>query len=210
MANFIEALNWRYATKKFDTSKKISESDLEEILTAVQLSASSYGLQLYKILIINNIEMRANLQPATWGQSQTVDASHLLVFCAKADVVDADIDEYIALKAETSGINPEDLKGYGDFMKSKIVPMPTEQKKAWTSRQTYIALGNLLSACALKEIDACPMEGFEVDKYDEILGLSEQGYMATVVATIGYRSAEDQTQHAPKVRKSKERLFQVI
>lgn len=210
MTNFLEALNWRYATKKFDATKKISDTDLDEILTAVQLSASSYGLQLYKILVISDPEVRAKLQPASWGQSQIVDASQVIVFCAKTDVVDEDIDSYITLKAEKSGIDADNLKGYADFMKSAVVPMPAENKVAWTSKQTYLALGNLLNVCAVKEIDACPMEGFEAPKYDEILGLTEQGYTAAVVATIGYRSEEDQTQHAPKVRKSKEDLFQHI
>lgn len=210
MASFIEALNWRYATKKFDATKKISEIDLEEILTAIQLSASSYGLQLYKILVITDPEIRAKLQPASWGQSQIVDASHVFVFCARTDVTGEDIDSYLNLKAEIQGLDPQNLEGYGDFMKKTLAPMPADQKFIWTSKQVYLALGNLLNICAVKGIDTCPMEGFESAKYDEILGLNDTGYSSAVVATVGYRSEDDKAQNETKVRKSKEDLFQII
>ena len=210
MPNFIENQKWRYATKKFDASKKVSASDLETLKEAIQLSTSSYGLQLYKVFIIENPEVRAQLQPASWGQSQIVDASHLFVFANIVDVQDQHIDAYVQNFANTRALTVEDLKGYSDFMKSKIVPLPVEQKAVWTSKQTYLALGNLLNAAAELKIDVTPMEGFEPEKYNEILGLDKLGLNASLVAAIGYRHEEDATQHYAKVRKPKQELFTTI
>ena len=210
MPNFIENQKWRYATKKFDASKKVSASDLETLKEAIQLSTSSYGLQLYKVFIIENPEVRSQLQPASWGQSQIVDASHLLVFTNIVDVKESDIDAYVQNFADTRGLSVEDLKGYSDFMKSKIVPLPVEQKAVWTSKQTYLALGNLLNAAAELKIDVTPMEGFEPEKYNEILGLKALGLNASLVAAVGYRHEEDATQHYVKVRKPKQELFITI
>ena len=210
MNNFIENQNWRYATKKFDATKKVSTEDLETLKKAIQLSSSSYGLQLYKVFIIENPEVRAQLQPASWGQSQIVDASHLLVFANIVNVQESHIDAYVQNIADTRGLSVEDLKGYSDFMKSKIVPLPVEQKAVWTSKQTYLALGNLLNAAAELKIDVTPMEGFEPEKYNEILGLDKLGLNASLVAAIGYRHEEDATQHYAKVRKPIEELFETI
>ena len=210
MSHFIENQKWRYATKKFDATKKVTASDLETLKEAIQLSTSSYGLQLYKVFIIENPEVRAQLQPASWGQSQIVDASHLIVFANLVDVQDNHIDEYVNNIATTRGLSVEDLKGYSGFMKSKIVPLPVEQKAVWTSKQTYLALGNLLNAAAELKIDVTPMEGFEPEKYNEILGLNALGLNASLVAAVGYRHEEDATQHYAKVRKPKQELFTTI
>ncbi len=210
MPNFIENQKWRYATKKFDASKKVSASDLETLKEAIQLSTSSYGLQLYKVFIIENPEVRAQLQPASWGQSQIIEASHLFVFANIVDVQDQHIDAYVQNFANTRALTVEDLKGYSDFMKSKIVPLPVEQKAVWTSKQTYLALGNLLNAAAELKIDVTPMEGFEPEKYNEILGLNALGLNASLVAAVGYRHEEDTTQHYAKVRKPKQELFTTI
>jgi len=210
MNNFIENQNWRYATKKFDATKKVSTEDLEILKKAIQLSSSSYGLQLYKVFIIKNPAIRAQLQPVSWGQSQIVEASHLFVFANVVDVQENDIDKYVQNIANIRGLAIEDLKGYSDFMKSKIVSLPVEQKAVWTSKQTYLALGNLLNAAAELKIDVTPMEGFEPEKYNEILGLGKLGLNASLVATIGYRHEEDATQHYAKVRKPIEELFETI
>ena len=207
MSKFIESQNWRYATKKFDANKKISEADLETLKEAIRLSSSSYGLQPYKVLIVENPELRAKIQPAAWGQSQIVDASHLFVFANMLNVGEKEIDTYVNNIAETRGIQVENIAGYGDFMKSKIASLPEDAKNTWTAKQTYLALGNLLNAAAELKIDATPMEGFEPEKVNEILGLSELGLNATLIATVGYRHEEDINQHVKKVRKSKEELF---
>lgn len=207
MSDFITNQKWRYATKKFDASKKISNEDFETLKEAIQLSTSSYGLQPYKILIIDNPELRAQIQPAAWGQSQIVDASHLLVFANITNFGAKEIDDYINLLAETRGITAESVQGYADFMKMKITALTEEQRNIWTAKQTYLALGNLLNAAAELKIDVTPMEGFEPEKVNEILSLKEKGLNASLLATIGYRHEEDATQLYAKVRKPKNELF---
>jgi len=207
MSNFIKNANWRYATKKFDATKKVSAEDIDTLKEAIRLSASSYGLQPYKVIFVENPELRAQLQPAAWGQSQIVDASHLVVFANITNIGDAEIDSSIANIAETRGLPIDTLKGYGDFMKSKISTLPLEARNIWTSKQTYLALGNLLNAASELNIDVTPMEGFEPAKFNEILGLEKLGLNASLVATIGYRHAEDDTQNYAKVRKSNKELF---
>jgi nitroreductase len=207
MNTFLENQNWRYATKKFDATKKISTSDLNFLKEAIRLSASSYGLQLYKVLIIENPEIREKLQPAAWGQSQIVDASHVIVFANQTNVGNTEIDAYLHNASKTRGLPIEALSGYGDYMKGAINPKTEEEKNIWTSKQTYLALGNLLNAAAELKIDVTPMEGFVPAQFNEILGLDKLNLNAAVVATIGYRHADDDTQHYKKVRKSNEELF---
>jgi nitroreductase len=207
MSNFIKDANWRYATKKFDATKKVSKEDLETLKEAIRLSASSYGLQPYKVLIIENPEIRAKIQPVAWGQSQIVDASQLFVFANITNFGETEIDASLTNTAETRGLPIDALKGYGDFMKSKITTLPEEVRNTWTAKQTYLALGNLMNAAAELKIDVTPMEGFEPEKVNEILGLSSLKLNASLIATIGYRHEEDATQHNIKVRKSKEELF---
>ncbi len=210
MNSVIEHRTWRYATKKFDATKKVSEQDLETLLEATRLSASSYGLQPYHVFVISDREVREQLKPASWGQSQITDASHLIVFANTKDFGEELVDDYLANVSETRNIPSEGLKGYSDFMKSKLMGLPEELKNQWTAKQAYIAFGNLMQAAAELKIDTCPMEGFESEKYNEILGLEEKNLNAAVVLAIGYRSEEDATQHLPKVRKSKEELFTLI
>lgn len=210
MNKYIENLNWRYATKKFDTDKKVSKENLDTILEATILSASSYGLQPYKIIVIENPEIREKLKPAAWGQAQITEASHLIIIANQTTFGEELVDDYIDNVSNTRNIPAEGLKGYADFMKNSLTGLPDEKKSIWTAKQTYIALGNLLSAAADLKIDACPMEGFDAAQFDEILGLKEKGLTAAVLAPIGYRSSEDETQHYKKVRKSKENIIITI
>ena len=150
---FIDNQIWRYATKKFDPSKKISNQDLETLKQAIQLSTSSYGLQPYKVFIIENPEIREQLKPFSWNQAQIIDASHLFVFANVIDMQNEHIDSYIDNVIKTRNLKIEDLKGYSDFMKSKIVDLPLETKFNWSAKQTYLALGNLLNAAAELKID---------------------------------------------------------
>lgn len=204
---FIQNQNWRYATKKFDPTKKISSADLALLKEAIRLSSSSYGLQPYKVLIIENPELLEQLKPAAWNQSQITDASQLIVFANVINIGDAEIDAYVRNISQTRGVPCENLEGYGNFMKSKISTLAQDLKNNWTSKQTYLALGNLLNAAAELKIDVTPMEGFDAQVFNEILGLNEKGLNASVIATIGYRHEADATQHLKKVRKSNEELF---
>lgn len=207
MSTILEDLNWRYATKKFDTGKKISDHDLEILKEAIRLTPSSYGLQPYKVLFVSSPELREKLQPAAWGQSQIVDASHVVVFANMTDFGDADIDAVIDNMTTTRGLPAGALKGYADFMKSKISPLDSEKRNTWSSKQTYLALGNLMLAAAQLRIDVTPMEGFDPEAFNQILGLDNMKLNASVVATIGYRHEADAAQHFAKVRKSKDELF---
>lgn len=207
MNNVLEHRTWRYATKKFDATKKVSNADLETILEATRLSASSYGLQPYHLFVISDQEVKEQLKPASWNQSQITDASHIIVFANTTDFGEELVDEYIDNTSITRNIPAEALKGYGEFMKSKLLELPVETKNEWAARQVYIAFGNTIQAAAELKIDTCPMEGFEADKYNKILGLDAKNLNATVVLAIGYRSEADATQHLPKVRKSKQELF---
>jgi nitroreductase/dihydropteridine reductase len=204
----LENLNWRYATKRFSPTKKVTQRDLEKLKEAIRLSVSSYGLQLYKVLIIIDQDLKERLRPVSWDQRQITECSHLFVFCNYTDVRAEHIDDYITLQAAIQETPSGDLKRYADFIKAKLSEKSPEQKTNWLQRQPYLALSNLLMACAELKIDACPMEGFEPDQYNEILGLHEKGLHAVVIATIGYRSDEDLCQSAKKVRKPVSLLFE--
>ena len=210
MSNYIDDLNWRYAVKQFDASKKVSDEDLQKLIDAVQLSASSYGLQPYKILVVKDQAVKEKLKAAGYNQSQFSDATAVFVFAHQTDFDSELVDSYIELSERIKELETGTLEGYANLMKNALLNLPQEAKAGWTSRQAYIALGNLLSAAAAHKIDACPMEGFEAATFDEILGLTEQNLHAVVVAAVGYRSAEDETQHAPKVRRPQEELFEII
>jgi len=207
MSTFLVNQNWRYATKKFDASKKISAADLNTLKEAIRLSASSYGLQPYKVFIIENPELRAKLVGAAYGQAQVADASHLLVFANELNFGAAGIDQLANNISETRGLPLEAIQGYVDYMKGNITGLPEEVRNIWTSKQTYLALGNLLTAAAELKIDVTPMEGFVPAQVNEILGLDKLGLNASLLAPIGYRHSEDDTQHYKKVRKSNEELF---
>lgn len=207
MIKFLEHQNWRYATKKFDATKKISNEELNILKEAIRLSSSSYGLQPYKVIIVENPELRAKIQPAAWGQSQIVEASHLIIFANETQLNEEDIDNYISNISDTRSVPVEALSGYADFMKSKILTLSEDSKNIWTAKQTYLALGNLLNAAAELKIDVTPMEGFVPEQVNEILGLEKLGLNTSLIATLGYRHHEDDTQHYKKVRKSQEELF---
>ncbi|MBP4138544.1 NAD(P)H-dependent oxidoreductase [Flavobacterium geliluteum] len=207
MSTYLENLNWRYATKKFDATKKIADADLNTIKEAVRLSASSYGLQPYKVVIVENPEIREQLKAAAYGQTQVTDASHLFIFANDVNVGEDAVNKYMTNISETRGLPLEALAGFSDMVKGSIANLSAEAKNNWTAKQTYIALGNLLNAAAELKIDATPMEGFNAAAFNEILGFDKLGLNASVIAPIGYRHDEDEAQHYKKVRKSQEELF---
>ena len=207
MSTLLENLNWRYATKKFDATKKISADDLNTLKEAVRLAASSYGLQPFKVVLVENPEIREQLKTAAYGQTQITDASHLFVFANDLNAGPESVAAYIKNISETRGLPTEALGGFADMMNGVISNLSQEAKNIWTSKQTYIALGTLLAAAAELKIDATPMEGFNPVQFNEILGFGKLGLNAAVIATVGYRHDEDEAQHYKKVRKSQEELF---
>jgi len=208
--NIIENLSWRYATKLFDPSKKVSDKDLQILVEVLRLSPSSYGLQPIKVLVIENKEIREKLKEKSGNQPQITDASHLFVICSFIDIHDLHVDEHILNISKIREQEVSQISGYGDFMKGKFNLLDSNIKKEWNARQAYIALGLLLHACAQLRIDSTPMEGFDAEGYDEILGLKAKNLHATVICPIGYRSSEDQTQFMKKVRKNTTDFIEVI
>lgn len=204
----IESLKWRYATKKFDSTKKLSDDQLEMVKEIIQLSPSSFGLQTYKILIIENPEVREKLREVSWNQSQITDASHLLVFVRNKSVTEKDVDEFIDNIALTREVEKSSLKQYEGMMKYAIETQSDEQKGIWVDKQIYLSLGNLLTSLSIEGIDSCPVEGFDKVKYDEILGLTDT--TSVVVCPIGFRDEYDSYQYNKKVRKPIDQLFETI
>lgn len=210
MNTIIESLNWRYATKKYDPSKRISDSDLEIIKESLRLTATSFGLQPLKFLIIENPAVRESLKAASWGQTQITDASHMIVLCSYVNVENEHVDHYMNDVSSSRNVPIEATVPFGDYIKGAIANFSPEQKAIWTSKQAYIALGQVLHTCAMLRIDSTPMEGFNPSAYSEILGLSEKNLQASLVLTLGYRHDDDGNQHMAKVRKSHEVLFETI
>lgn len=205
--DILSKLNKRYATKVFDKTKEVSEADMETLLEAIRLSASSFGLQPYKVLVVTDPAIREELKKVAWNQPQITDASALLIFAAKVDTNAASIDEFVDLVADTRNIPKEALAGYRDMMKGSVQGMSQEQIETWVSKQAYIALGFGLVAAAVLGLDACPMEGFSGDDFDRILDINKLGLKSKVVMAVGYRSEEDKYQHLAKVRPKKKDFF---
>jgi len=207
----IEALSWRYATKKFDPEKKISDEDWKALEQSLVLAPSSFGMQPWKFLVVRNTETREKLKEFSWGQSQVTDASHLVVLAIKKDIGADDIPSYIERMAEVRDTSVEKLSGLADTIKGYLAepPFPLQPDK-WSAKQVYLALGFLIYSAALMGIDACPMEGFVPAEYDKILGLQDKGYSAVVVCTLGYRSEDDRTSGAAKVRYETEKVVEYI
>lgn len=194
--SFLTQLTWRYATKQFDTAQKLSDEQLQQILEAVKMVPTSFGLQPFKVLVVTNPELRTKLKEASWGQAQVTDASHLLVFCANTDVLPR-VDTYFEM---ASGGNEDvrgQMKGYEDMMRGFASGMSQDAMLPWAAKQAYIALGFALAAAAELGVDSCPMEGFDGAQYKTLLGL-EDNVTPVVLLPVGFRSATD-TVH-PKVR----------
>ena len=196
-------LNWRYATKAFDPTKKIPADIWDAIEDALVLTPSSFGLQPWKFLVINDPALREQLVPHAWGQRQVADASHFVVMCAIKTIDEAYLDRYIADTAAKRGIPVEALAGLRNVILATLNQMSDEAKLQWAQKQCYIALGNLMTAAAIAGLDTCPMEGFVPTKFDEILGLEAQGLQSVVCCPVGYRSADDKYAAMPKVRWNK-------
>jgi nitroreductase len=195
----LAALNWRYAVKKFDPSRSVEAEKWEALEDALTLTPSGIGLQPWKFIVVKNPEVRARLREASFNQPQIVEADRIVVFAARKGYDAGDVDRFIDRVAEVRGQTRESLEGLRNAALS-VANRPEATRDAWAARQPYIALGNFLTSAALLGVDACPMEGFEPPKYDEILGLTEQGYTAVAVAAVGYRSDEDRYGSLAKVR----------
>ncbi len=206
----LEQLNWRYAVKKFDAGKKVSDKDWETLENALTLAPSSFGLQPYKFVVITDQETKEKLTPAAYGQTQIADCSHLVVVTYKKVLTDEDVEHFVERIVEVRNTPREALKEYEDTMKGAAKnAVEKSYIEAWNARQSYIALGFLLETAALLEIDSCPMEGFDTKKVDEILDLKD--YASVALCAVGYRDAEnDWLESLAKVRFPKSELIHRI
>lgn len=207
----LQQLHWRYATKKFDATKKISEEVWKTLEKSLVLAPSSFGLQPWKFIVVSNPQIRQQLVEHSWGQSQVVDASHLVVLAIKKELNAADVDRYVKHMSEVRQVPVDDLQGFGNTIKGFLTspPYPININE-WAARQVYIALGQFMTSAALLGIDTCPMEGFNPAKFDEVLGLAEQGYAAVVLCPAGYRAADDKYAVLPKVRYPSEDVVEYV
>ncbi len=195
----LDALRWRYATKQFDPSRKLSEAQIKTLEETLVLTPSSFGLQPWRFEFVTDAAIRAELLPHAWGQKQIVDASLLVVLTARREIDEPYLDGFIEDTARTRGHPVSAIAGYRDMI-AGFARQLSGQHLAWNTRQVYIALGQLMTAAALMGIDACPMEGISPPDFDRILGLSDTPYATVVACPIGFRHADDKYAHAKKVR----------
>ena len=205
----IESLQWRYASKAMNGAQ-IDGATLDYILEAIRLSASSYGLQPFTVQVISNAELKNKLTPAAYNQPQISQSSQLLVFCVWNDVTEAHVDAYMQDMAEQRVVSLESLAGFKAMILGALKNLSVEQKQTWAAKQAYIALGTAMVAAAEQKVDATPMEGFNAQQVDEILGLDKQGLKSTVLLVLGKRSAGDALASMAKVRRSKDDLFNFL
>jgi nitroreductase len=205
----IQALNWRYATKVFDPARKISEADLKTLEKSLVLTPSSFGLQPYRFIVVADPQLKARLRAASWGQAQITDCSHLVVFLARQQMTEADVDRLIQRTTQVRGGKTEDLAGYRGMMVGTLVTGPRAASvPEWAARQAYIALGQFMASAALLGLDACPMEGLDPDQYDEILDLKATPFRTVVACAVGYRAEGDKYASLAKVRFPVEELVE--
>lgn len=204
--NIIDSLKWRYATKKFDANKMLSEAQIDTLKEAFNLTPTSFGLQPLKMLVISNKELQEKFVPLSFGQRQVADASHLLIICIETDTTSEDINNYFNSVIKTRGTKEEIISSFRQQLLDMYGNMSLENKQLSAKYQTYIALGNLMTVCAVEKIDACPMEGFLPHKVDELLNLSEKNLQSILMLPVGYRAEDDFMSSEKKVRKPLEEL----
>lgn len=200
--NVIEHLKWRYATKKFDASKNLSPQKVQIIKEAFNLTATSFGLQTISMLVVADKDIRKDLIEYSYGQKQVLDASHLLVICIQENITNADVDNLFDNIQDIRNTPNTILDPYRDGLKTMMKKMSIQERQDWSTKQAYIALGNLMTVCAIEQIDACPMEGFSAENYDDIFQLKDKGLKSVLVMPIGYRAKDDMFADFKKVRKT--------
>ncbi|MEA5004997.1 MAG: NAD(P)H-dependent oxidoreductase [Rikenellaceae bacterium] len=208
--NIVEGLKWRYATKRFDVNKKLNKDQIEYLKQAVNYIPSSYGLQPYKVLIVEDSDTRKRLSEAAYGQPAITEASQLFIFVNYTEYSSVKVDEFLKLGAEINNYPIEKTENYKNMINGAISSLSKVQLSNWTAKQAYIGLGALICAASEQQIDICPMEGFDKEKFDEILGLKERNLTSACIGAVGYRSEEDTNQFLKKVRKPIEELFETI
>lgn len=200
-SDLLTTLNWRYATKQLDATRKIPDATWAALEQSLVLAPSSFGVQPWRFYVVDDPELRRQLSTASWGQSQPVDASHYVVLTIRQNLDDDYINRYIETAATIRGIPVESLEGYRKVVAGFVGRLrEAGTVDAWAARQVYIALGQFMTSAAVLGIDTCPMEGIDPVRYDSILGLDGSGYATVCGCAAGYRSAGDKYAATPKVR----------
>lgn len=210
MEEYLENLRWRYATKKFDVTRRLSTEQVHFLKETARLSPSSLGIQPWKFYFVSDSKIREQLRPISDNQSQVIDASQLIIISSRIGLNEMDVDEYIQSIATIRNITIESLAQRRERLISFINSKTSNELDAWCAQQSYIALGFILSACAENKIDACPMEGFDAIKVSEFLGIKADGFMARAYCAVGFRSSEDTYASAKKVRFPIEKIIKNI
>ena len=210
MTKIIDSLNWRYATKSFDTTKKVSQADLDEIIETFRLTPSSFGLEPWKLIVIENQELKNEMVAYSYNQKQVWECSHLLVFTAVKNIDNDYIDSHLDNNTKITRASREDLSWYENVMKAYFSALDENTKEKWAREQVHIALWNVLNTLAQKWIDSCAIWWFNPKKYDEVLKLSEKWLESVVVLPIWYRSENDKYSQIPKVRFEKDKVVEII
>ncbi|GHF96215.1 NAD(P)H-dependent oxidoreductase [Thalassotalea marina] len=201
--NILNALNWRYAVKQF-SNETIAQTEVDELLEAIRLTPSAFGLQPFKTLVITNKAIQQSLVDKAYGQDKVLHCSHLLVLASFNGEPNTLVNQYFEQVCQTQLISRESISGYENHIKDYFSGLEHHEFVHWSKQQTHIALGNLLTVCALKSIDACPMTGFDHQAFDDILGLADLSLTSTVIIPIGKRSEQDENAHKAKVRYAKQ------
>lgn len=208
--NTIDSLKWRYAVKKFDSEKQLSESQINTLKEAFNLTATSYGLQPLKLVVIHNKKIQKELVAISMNQSQIEEASHILVICIPDNYTTDEVENYFNLIQKVRNTPEAIIKPFKDFLTADIQKKTQEELLLWNKNQAYIALGNLMTVCAVEKIDACPMEGFNPEKYDAFLNLKSQNLKSVLVLPVGFRANDCYMKDLAKVRKStKETIIEI-
>lgn len=193
------AMDWRYAVREF-SSEKLDDQVVKGLIDATRKSASSYGLQPYRMVLVESEAVRKDLLPFSFGQQKVVDSSHLLVLAADSEIGDRTVERYVSLYLRERQVAYEDIAGYAEHMKRALAAKSPLEKAQWAHQQAYIALGTLLTVAAHEGIDCCPMTGFDRDAYNQVLGLSSRGLESVAIVALGQRSGQDRSADLPKVR----------
>jgi len=201
MNNILDALEWRYAVKKFDDKASLTEQQILEVKKVFNLSASSYGLQPYKMIVVQNPELKEKLVPASFGQQQISQSAAILVFAVRTDFGMDYIDQFFKDMSTKRQIPLENLEGYKNFMKGSFANKSEDEISSWATKQVYLTMGHMLASLAALQIDTCPMEGLDPQAYDKILDLEAKQLKTIVAMPIGVRAPDDTSATALKVRK---------
>jgi len=209
--DIINSLKWRYATKKFDPSKKLSNKQVEVLKNAFNLTATSFGLQPVKMIVIENKELQEKFVELSYFQRQVADASHLLILCIDTNTTSEDINAYFDLEKETRNVSEATISKFREQLLQMYENKTIEEKQLSAIYQTYIILGNLMTVCAVEKIDACPLEGFIPEKVDKLLNLKEKNLKSVLMLPVGYRADDDIMCEMKKVRKPlNETIIEII